>query len=379
MLPISHPLRFLLVALAGWINQQQREMIDYLQTENRVLREQLSPRRLRFTDDQRIRLAAKAKRVGRHALQQFETIVSPDTLLAWHRHLVARKYDGHQRRGPGRPPTTAEIRQLVVRMAVENRDWGYTRIQGALENLGHDVGRGTIATILGRHGIEPAPEWRKRTTWREFLKAPWDVLAAADFFTVEVWTATGLTRYVVLFVIELATRRVHIAGITSDPDGAWVVQCGRHLTDPVDGFLIGKQFLLHDRDPLFTETFRDTLAATGVETVRLPPKSPNLNAFAERFVRSIKESCLDRLILCGEASLRRAVREFMARRTESSRVGQRADFPGCRSDVSPRPHCLSRASGRSLEVLLSTRGLSWRAVCPKNDRVSRESDRQCRA
>src|SRR5215471_8796022 len=131
MSPISHPLRFLLVALAGWINQQQREVIDYLHTENRVLREQLGARRLRFTDDQRIRLAAKAKRLGRGVLLQFQTIASPDTLLAWHRHLIARKYDGHQRRGPGRPPTIAEIRRLIVRMATENPDWGYTRIQGA--------------------------------------------------------------------------------------------------------------------------------------------------------------------------------------------------------------------------------------------------------
>ena len=312
MSPLSHPLRFLVVALAGWINQQQRDVIDYLQAENRVLREQLGPRRLRFTDDQRIRLAAKAKHLRRRVLQEIGTIVSPDTLLTWHRHLIARKYDGHRRRGPGRPPVMAEIRQLIVRMATENRDWGYTRIQGALANLGHEVGRATIATILKQHGIEPAPERQKRTTWQEFLRVHWDVLAAADFFTVEVWTATGLTRYVVLFVIELATRRVHIAGIASEPDSAWVVQCGRQLTDAVDGFLVGKRFLLLDRDSLFTEAFRETLAATGVETVRLPPKSPNLNAFAERFVRSIKESCVSRLILIGEGSLRQAVREFLA-------------------------------------------------------------------
>ena len=171
-------------------------------------------------------------------------------------------------------PVSAEIRQLVVRMAMENRDWGYTRIQGALANLGHDVGRGTIATILRQHGMEPAPERQKRTSWRAFLKAQWDVLAAADFFTVEVWTATGLTRYVVLFVIELATRRVHIAGITAEPDSAWVIQCSRQLTDPVDGFLRGKRFLIHDRDSLFTDTFRETLAATGVETVRLRRNHP---------------------------------------------------------------------------------------------------------
>src|SRR5215831_18431733 len=229
MPPLSHPFRFLVVALAGWINQQQREVIDYLQTENRVLREHLDASRLRFTDDQRVRLAAKAKHLRRRVLQEIGTIVSPDTLLAWHRRLIARKYDGQGRRGPGRPPVMAEIRRLVVRMAKENRDWGYTRIQGALANVGHNVGRGTIATILRQHGMEPAPERRKRTTWREFLKAHWDVLAAADFFTVEVWTAMGLTRYVVLFVIELATRRVHIAGIASEPDGAWVVQCGRQL------------------------------------------------------------------------------------------------------------------------------------------------------
>jgi transposase InsO family protein len=311
MPPLSHPLRFLLIALAGWIHQQQRDVIDYLREENRVLREQLGPRRLRFTDDQRVRLAAKAKTLSRQSLREFGSLVTPDTLLAWHRQLIARKYDGHQCR-PGRPSVLAQIRQLIVRMATENRDWGYTRIQGALTNLNHHVGRGTIATILRQHGIEPAPERQKRTTWQEFLKAHWDVLAAADFFTVEVWTATGLTRYAVLFVIDLATRRVEIAGIGAEPDSAWVMQCGRQVTDAVDGFLLGKRFLLHDRDPLFTDAFRATLAATGVETVRLPPRSPNLNAYAERFVRTIKESCLDRLILVGEGSLRHAIREFMA-------------------------------------------------------------------
>ena len=204
------------------------------------------------------------------------------------------------------------IRQLVVRMATENRGWGYTRIQGALANLDHHVGRGTIANILRQHGIEPAPDRQKRTTWQEFLKAHWDVLAAADFFTVEIWTAAGLTRYAVLFVIDLATRRVEIAGIASEPDSAWVIQCGRQLTNAVDGFLVGKRFLLHDRDPLFGDAFRETLAATGVETVRLPPHSPNLNAHAERFVRTIKESCLNRMILFGERSLRRAIAEFVA-------------------------------------------------------------------
>ena len=135
MVPLWHPLRFFLVALAGWINQQQRDVIDYLQEENRVLREQLGRRRLRFTNDQRTRLAAKARTLGRRALTEIGSIVTPDTLLAWHRALIAREYNGHLRRVPGRPCVTAEIREWVVRMATENRSSGYTRIQGALANL----------------------------------------------------------------------------------------------------------------------------------------------------------------------------------------------------------------------------------------------------
>ena len=238
-------------------------------------------------------------------------MVTPGTLLTWHRKLIARKYDGSQQRGPGRPPVMVQIRRLAVRMATENRDWGYTCIRGALANLDRRVARGTIANILKQHGIEPVPERLKKTTWREFLQMHWEVLAAADFFTVEVWTRSGLVRVVVLFVIELSTRRVEIAGITTQPDGAWMTQIARNLTDDGDGFLAGKKYLIHDRDPLFTQEFQETLAA-GVSVVRLPARSPNLSAYAERFVRSIKESCLDRMILFGERSLGRAVQEFVA-------------------------------------------------------------------
>jgi putative transposase len=170
------PLRFVLVALAGWMNQHQRDVIDYLQEENRALREQLGPRRLRFTNDQRRRLAAKAKLLGRRVLRDIATIMTPDTLLTWHRTLIAKKYDGGARRGPGRPHVMAQIRALIVRMATENRDWGYTRIQGALTNLDHRVARGPIANILRQHGLEPAPERVKKTTWTEFLKSHWDLL-----------------------------------------------------------------------------------------------------------------------------------------------------------------------------------------------------------
>ncbi len=173
------------------------------------------------------------------------------------------------------------------------------------------MARGTIANVLRQHGLEPARERTKRTTWREFLAAHWDVLAAADFFTVEVWLPRGLTRFTVLVLIELATRRVEIAGITAEPDGPWVTQLTRNATDPEDGFLRGTRFLIHDRDPLFSRSVHDTLAAAGVTPVRLPARSPNLNTFAERFVRTIKESCVERLVLIGEGSLRRSVREFV--------------------------------------------------------------------
>jgi putative transposase len=232
--------------------------------------------------------------------------------MAWHRRLIAQKYDGSAKRQPGRPRKADEVETLVVRMAEENRNWGYRRIQGALFNLGHDIARSTIAAILQRHGIEPAPGRSRKTTWKEFLTQHWDLIVAADFFTIEAWTRVGLERFVILFFIELSTRKVEIGGIASSVNGLWMGQIGRNLTDSVDGLLKGKRYLIHDRDPLFTAEFLNILAETGVASVRIPPRSPNLNAHAERFVRSIKESCLERMILFGEASVRKATAEFVA-------------------------------------------------------------------
>ncbi len=312
MAKLLDPCRFLLISLAGWMNQRHLQAIDYLCEENRVLREQLGDRRLSLTDDQRRRLAAKAKVLGRKVLAEVATIVTPDTLLAWHRKLIAQKYDGSANRRAGRPRKACEMEALIVRLAEENRDWGYRRIQGALSNLGHEITRSTIADILQRHGLEPAPERNRKTTWKEFLRRHWELIAAADFFTVEVWTRRGLQRFFVLFFIELSSRRVQIAGIAPRPDGLWMSQIGRNLTDAESGILAGKRYLIHDRDPLFTGEFLELLAESGVKSVKLPPRSPNLNAHAERFVRSIKESCLDRMIFFGERSLRKAVHEFVA-------------------------------------------------------------------
>jgi putative transposase len=269
-----------------------RSTIEYLKAENRMLRERLCRRRLLFTDAERRELAKKAKAVGRKGLGDLDTSVTPDTLLRWHRELVARKSTFVERRKPGRPRTVDAIVDLIVRMATENPGWGYTRIQGALANLKYMLARGTVRNILKEQGIEPAPERSKHMPWSVFLKAHWKALVASDFFSVEVWGWYGLVTYYVLFTIELATRKVWIGGITTHPDTNWMLQVGRNALDVVDGPMLGKRYLIIDRDTKYCGAFRQMLAREGIEVIRLPPRSPNLNEYAERFVRSVKEECL---------------------------------------------------------------------------------------
>src|SRR2546428_7299265 len=247
------PLRLLLVTLAGWVNRHQQQVIEYLMEENRVLREQLKGRRVRLTDDQRRRLAAKGQPVGRRILRLVATIVTPDTILRWHRRLIARKWTFAPKR-PGRPGIMKEISALIVRMATENPRWGYSRIQGALKNLDHCVARSTVAKVLRDHGIPPAPG--RPSSWRTFLRAHWGVIAGADFFTTEVWTPRGLVTYYTLFVLDLASRRVQVLGSTPNPDAGFMAQAARRVTDAADGFLAWHQVLICDRDGKWTEEFR---------------------------------------------------------------------------------------------------------------------------
>jgi transposase InsO family protein len=308
-LSLPLPLQFLAAWLAVWLGRVLQEQVDYLKAENRLLREKLGPKRVRLTEAERRRLATLGKPLGRRGLAAVATIASPETILRWYRELVARKYDGSKQRRPGRPRTAAEIEALVVRMARENT-WGYTRIKGALKNLGYKVGRNTIKRILQEHGIDPAPERGRRMSWATFIKAHLGVIVGMDFFTVEVVTWLGLVRYHVLFAIDIASRRVEIVGIAANPGGPSMEQMARNLADAVDGFLVGKRYVLLDRDPLHTESFRRILGQGGVKAVRLPARSPNLNAFAERFVLSIKSECLDRLVPLGVAHLRCAILEY---------------------------------------------------------------------
>ena len=247
-----------------------------------------------------------AQRLGRHALREVATIVTPDTLLRWHRQLIAQKWT-YRRAGAGRRGVLAEIRRLVVRMAEETPTWGYTRIQGALKNVGHRVGRSTIARILKARGLPPAPE--RPTSWRTFLRAHWNAIVGADFFTTEVWTWRGLVTFYTVFVIELASRRVHIIGSTPHPDEAFMRQVARTLTMPGEGQC---RILICDRDAKWSASVRERLREAGIRVIRTPYHAPNANAHAERFVRSIREECLERLIPLGERHFRRAVAEFVA-------------------------------------------------------------------
>jgi transposase InsO family protein len=308
--PRLQPVRLLLTAVAGWILREQASTIDYLLEENHVLREQLGKRRLRLTDDQRRRLAAKGVALGRRLLDRIATIVTPDTILRWHRQLIAAKWTCPAKRRVGRPGILKEIRTLIVRMANDNPNWGYCRIQGELRKLDHCVARSTIARTLKDHGIQPSPD--RPTSWRTFLRAHRQAIAAADFFTAEVWTARGLVTHYVLFVIDHATRAIEIAGITTNPDAAVMAQVARRLTDGVDGFLRDKRFLILDRDSKYTEQFRRILEAAGVTPVTTAFRAPNMNAVAERFVLSIKRECLDRLILFGTRHLQHAADQYVA-------------------------------------------------------------------
>jgi putative transposase len=273
-----YPLPVLLVTLSGWVNRHQQHVIEYLLEENRALKGQVRGRRLRLTDDQRRCLAAKGRRLGP--------------------------------KRPGRPGIMQEISSLILRMSTENPAWGYTRIQGAPKNLGHVVARSTVAKVLKATGLSPAPD--RPSSWRTFLRAHWGEIAGADFFTSEVWTPRGLVTYYTLFVIDLRSRRVHVVGSTPSPDTWFMAQAARRLTDAVDGFLAGHRVLICDRDSKWTDGFRRIVQGAGVRIVLTPIQAPNANAYAERFVRSIRAQCLDRLILFGERRLFRALDEFVA-------------------------------------------------------------------
>jgi putative transposase len=301
----------MLAYVTGTVDQELLARNEYLAAENRIMKAQLKGR-LKLSDAERGALGEIGHRLGRKALGEVASVARPDTILAWYRKLIVRKFDGSKaRNGPGRPRIKPEVEQLIIRMASENRDWGYDRIAGALANLGYEISDQTVGNVLKRSGLPPAPERKRTTTWAAFIRTHLALLAGTDFFTAEVLTLRGLVTYYVLFFIHLGSRRVYIAGITIHPNEAWMKQIARNATMDDCGALRDCRYLLHDRDTKFTRPFRAIIASGRVEPLALPARSPNLNAYAERWVRSVKEECLSKVILFGERSLRRALSNYL--------------------------------------------------------------------
>ena len=321
MLPAT--LQFLIVMIASSINERMQKQLDYKTEEVLVLKEVLKAvtgkNRIDFNDCQRGRLATKGKTLTPNEREECCELVRPKTILEWFRRIYAEKYDSSKsRRRPGRPRKPDEMRKLVLAIANDNLSWGYTKIRDAVNvGLGIDICRSTVANILNEAGIVPAPERDKQRTWKQLMRCQWASLYACDFFAVEILGVFGAVRHLVFFVVKLESREVHIAGIRANPDGAWMKQVARNLTDPIDGFLPDASHLIHDADPLFTADFKAILRpanyadAEGVTCVKIPPKSPNCNPHAERFVKTIKYECLRHFVFFGQRHLRYVISEYM--------------------------------------------------------------------
>jgi putative transposase len=300
-----------LAIIGGRVNEELLKRNEYLALENAILRSKIEGR-IKFTDDECRRLAILAKDLGKKAMADIGPVVTPETLMTWYRKLVAEEFDSSKNReARGRPRVDTEIEDLVLQFACENDGWGYDRIAGAIQNLGYEISDETVGNILKRHGIPPVHGRKKGMSWAEFLETHKDVLVGCDFFTVEVLTPLGIFTMYVLFFIKLGSREVHVAGITPSPSERWMKQVARNVTMAGVGFLDGCKYLLMDRDSKFCPSFRFILRSAGVDPIRLPAKSPNLNSVAERWVLSIKSECLSRLILFGERSLGNAVAQYL--------------------------------------------------------------------
>jgi hypothetical protein len=339
----------ILAYITGTVVQELLLRNEYLAAENRILKAQLKGC-LRLSDAERAKLGEIGHRLGRKSLGEVATTALPDTILAWYRRLIARKFDGSRaRRTPGRPRIDREVAELIVRMAEENRSWGYDRIVGALANLGHEVSDQTVGNVLRRHGVPPAPARKQTTTWAAFIRAHLAVLAGTDFFTVEVLTLRGLVTYYVLFFIHLESRKVDIAGITVHPNEQWMQQMARNVTMEGCGTLRDCRYLLHDRDTKYTISFRAIIGSGQVKALPLPARSPNLNAYAERWMRSVKEECLSKIILFGDRSLRRALSEYVVHyHAERNHQGKSNVLLFCRATETRRAEpvqCRERLGG----------------------------------
>ncbi len=293
--------RVLQLAVLRFRSAEFKELeIVVLRHELAVLRRQLARPELRPAD--RVFLAASSRLLPRSSWRSF--MVTPTTLLRWHRRLVARRWTYAGR--PGRPPIGREIRELVLRLARENSRWGYKRIAGELNGLGLTVSATTVRKLLRQAGLGPAGE-RAGLSWRDFLRAQAQSMLAVDFFTVET---VSLRRLYVLFFIELGSRRVHLAGLTANPNSTWVTQQARQLAWSLPERSTPLRFLIRDRDSKYTCSFDAVFRSEGLEIIRTPIRAPKANAIAERFVRTVRSECLDWLLILNRKHLEQVLRVF---------------------------------------------------------------------
>ncbi len=294
-------------------------------------------------------LVTKLTRSGRDAKAKLDRVLllfKPDTVLKWHRDLVRRKWTFKQKRSLPRRATNLDLVDLLLRLARENPTWGYSKLHGELLKLGYRIGRSTVRDILKRQHVRPAPERTKEgSSWREFLSHYRQQMLACDFFTVE--TAWLQTLYV-FFFMELGTRQVHFAGCTAHPAGEWVTQQARQLTWTLQDKQLPVRFLIHDRDAKFTSSFAKVFESEGIDIILTPYRSPKANAFAERWVRSVREECLDRLLIVSQAHLRRVMREYVdyynnARPHQG--IQQQCPIPTDRSDGDGEVQCRAVLGG----------------------------------
>ena len=278
--------------------------IVVLRHELAILRRQVA--RPELADADRVFLAAASRLLLRRRWSAF--LVTPETLLRWHRRLVARRWT-YARRGLGRPPLDPEVVELVLRLARENPRWGYLRIAGELAGLGIRVSATTVRRVLARAGLDPAGR-RFGMPWSEFLRAQASSILATDFLTVDT---VFLQRLYVLFFVELDTRRVHLAGITAHPNGAWVTQQARNLVMVMGDALSGKQFLIRDRDAKFSGPFDEVFRTEGMRVIRTPVRAPRANAHAERWVGTLRRECLDWILVLCRRHLEAVLREYLVR------------------------------------------------------------------
>jgi transposase InsO family protein len=295
--------------------------------ENVVLRHQVSVLRRqvarpRFSWSDRALIAALAKLVPKQRWAAF--LVTPETILGWHRALVRRRWT-YPHGKPGRPALPKETVELIVRLSKENPRWGYLRIVGELKKLGITVSKGSVANLLRRHGLPPAPR-RTGPTWAEFLRVQAKGVLATDFFTVDT---VALRRYYVLFVIEVERRVVHLLGVTANPDSPWVTQVGRTFASDLEETGRRFRFLVRDRDTKFTSSFDAVFASVGVEAIKTPVRSPRANAFAERWVRTVREDCLDHLLIFSRRHLEAVLAEYVRHynRTRPHRLSRYTSDP----------------------------------------------------